>query len=358
MKADGPDGKRPGVLSVPAVHTQELLRELGSHRLVDPTRKIVKREGRVLVPVIHEPTVDLVPFDARWDEVGTVPPRTVLRDPWDRIREGLRAAGIPIALAPRRWKRIGDVIFLRIPQEDQGTAPAIAQVFGTTLGARTVVEERSGIHGPLRTPDVRVLWGDGTETVHIEGGVRFSLDVAKVMFSPGNFEERIGIADRIRPGAVVVDLFAGIGYFSLPIAVRRRPEAVYACELNPVSYAFLVRNIRLNRAEKVIPLHGNCREVAPRGIADWVIMGHFDAREYLDVAFAALRGKGTIVYHELCPKEQYPEGLARRLAASSRAHWLNVRSIRTRIVKSYAPGIVHVAAEVAVTPQIRTSGPK
>jgi tRNA wybutosine-synthesizing protein 2 len=358
LKADGSGGNRPRVLSVPAVHAQELLRELRSHRLVDRTRKIVKHEGRVLVPVVAEPTVDLGPFAARWEEGGTVPPRTVLRDPWDRIQEGLRAAEIPIALAPRRWKRIGDVVFLRMPQVSREAAPVIAQVFGTTLGAQTVVEERSGIHGPLRTPDVRVLWGDGTETVHIEGGVRFSLDVAKVMFSPGNVEERIGIADRIRPGAVVVDLFAGIGYFSLPIAVRRQPEAVYACELNPVSYGYLLRNIRLNRAERVIPLHGNCRDFAPRGVADWVIMGHFDAREYLDIAFAALRGKGTIVYHELCPKEQYPEGLARRLAASSRAHWLEVRSIRTRIVKSYAPGIVHAAAEVAVTPQIRTSGPK
>ena len=91
----------------------------------------------------------------------------------------------------------------------------------------------------------------------------------------------------------------------------------------------------------------------PRGVADWVLMGHFDARAYLDVAFAALRNKGTIVYHEVCPKEQFPDGLTRRLAAATRANWRNVVRMQTRIVKSYAPGIVHAVAEFEVTPQHR-----
>ena len=78
-----------------------------------------------------------------------------------------------------------------------------------------------------------------------------------------------------------------------------------------------------------------------------------DTREYLDVAFDALRGRGTILYHELCPKEQYPDAVTRRLAAAARSRWMNVVSVRTRIVKSYAPGIVHAAAELAVRPHTR-----
>src|SRR2546427_5740056 len=84
------------------------------------------------------------------------------------------------------------------------------------------------------------------------------------MFSSGNLAERMGIADRVRPGAVVVDLFAGIGYFSLPIAVRSRAKRVYACELNPVSFRYLVENTRLNRTTNLIPLLGDCRDVEPR----------------------------------------------------------------------------------------------
>jgi tRNA G37 N-methylase Trm5 len=82
-------------------------------------------------------------------------------------------------------------------------------------------------------------------------------------------------------------------------------------------------------------------------------MGHFDAREYLDVAFSSLRGKGTILYHELCPKEQYPDAMTRRLAAAARANWRDVVTIRTRVVKSFAPGILHAVAELHVRPQAR-----
>src|SRR5205807_2396747 len=237
--------------------------------------------------------------------------------------------------------------------EAQAHGRPLAEIYGSVLGARTVVQDVSGIHGPLRLPDFEVLWGDGTETVYLEGGVRYAFDVARVMLSPGNIEERLGITNRVRPGAVVADLFAGIGYFTLPLAMRAHPAIVYACELNPISFQYLVRNIRLNRATNVVPLLGDCRDVMPRGVADWVIMGHFDAREYLDVAFAALRTKGTIVYHELCPKEQFPDALTRRLAAATRANWRNVTQMHTRIVKSYAPGIVHAVAEFEVSPRHR-----
>ena len=340
-------------IEVPKENAESLLRKLLSERLVDRTMKTEKRGDAVLIPVRSAPAFDLDPFRARMEDHQSLPIRVTPRDPRQEIRERLRAAGIPVERAPRRWERIGDILVLRIPLGELEEAQAIAEIFGIVLGARTVVQDVSGIHGPLRLPDVRVLWGNGTETVHVEGGIRYALDVARVMFSSGNLAERMGIADRVRPGAVVVDLFAGIGYFSLPIAVRSRAKTVYACELNPVSFRYLVENTRLNRTTNLIPLLGDCRDVAPRQVADWVIMGHFDAREYLDVAFQTLRGKGTIVYHELCPKEHYPDALTRRLAEAARAHWMDVGAIRTRIVKSYAPGIVHARAEVEIARQSR-----
>ncbi len=340
-------------IAVPKENAESLLRKMLRERLVDRTMKIEKRGDAVLIPVRSAPAFDLGPFRARMEDRRALPIRIMQRDPRQKIRERLIAAGIPVEHAPRRWERIGDVLVIRLPTGEQTEARAIAEIFGTVLGARTVVQDVSGIHGPLRIPDVRVLWGDGTETMHVEGGVRYALDVERVMFSSGNLSERIGIADRVRPGAVVVDLFAGIGYFSLPIAVRSRAEMVYACELNPVSFRYLVENTRLNRTTNLVPLFGDCRNVAPPRVADWVIMGHFDAREYLDVAFRTLRGRGTIVYHELCPKEQYPDALTRRLAGAARAHWMHVRAVHTRIVKSYAPGIVHSRAEVEVTRQSR-----
>src|SRR2546428_10090098 len=133
-------------------------------------------------PVTAEPHFDLAPFRARVEEHIDLPHRFRLRDPGREPHERLSAAGIPVEHAPDRWERIGDVLVVRRPSEGQPSARLIAQIFGAVLGARTVVQDLSGIHGPMRVPDVRVLWGDGTDTLQAEGGIRYALDVARVMF--------------------------------------------------------------------------------------------------------------------------------------------------------------------------------
>ena len=267
-------------------------------------------------------------------------------------------AGLPVGLAPRHWERLGDVVVIRLSDAARAHGADLGQIFGEALGALTVVEDVSGIHGALRTPEVRHLWGDGTETVHVEGGLRYKLDVARVMFSPGNLAERLGLPERIPGESVGVDLFAGIGYFTLPIAVRARPNRVYACELNPTSFGYLEENLRLNRVANVVPLLGDCREVATVGVADWVLLGHFDARRYLDVAFRCLKDRGLVEYHELCPREQVPEEPVRRLSEGARASWFDVERTEVRTVKSFAPGIIHVVVEASVVRRPRGRTPQ
>jgi len=271
------------------------------------------------------------------------------RDPAQEIRNRLASEGVPAAAVPSGWERIGDVMVLRIPPAGRAHAATIARIHGQSLGARTVVEDRSGIHGPTRTPDVRMLWGDGTETVHVEGGVRFKLDVARVMFSSGNVAERTGIAAEIREGDVVVDLFAGIGYFALPIAVRVPRATVHACEVNWVAFEYLLENVRLNRAGNVAAHLGDCRAVAPRGVADWVLMGHFDAVRYLDVGVRCLRSEGTLVVHGLVPADEYPEALVSQVLDGIERAGARVDAMRGRKVKSYAPGILHAVVEARAT---------
>src|SRR2546426_5099637 len=215
--------RRMPVLAVPKERAQELLRALMASGLVDETLKITKRNREILIPILGETPMELAQYGARSEVDSRLPKRPPTHDPRKRLDERLRSAGIPHSVAPRHWKRLGDVVVLRIRPEARLYAATIAEIYGSVLRARTVVEDRSGIHGPMRIPDVSVLWGDGTRTIHVEGGVRYALDVARVMLSPGNIEERIGLANRIRPGAVVADLFARIGYFTLPIAIRSSP---------------------------------------------------------------------------------------------------------------------------------------
>ena len=130
------------------------------------------------------------------------------------------------------------------------------------------------IKGVQREPDVEVIIGNGTETVHRENHCFFKLDVSKIMWSKGNTTERKRMSQLVEDGETVVDLFSGIGYFTIPMAVHGNPKKIYAVEINPVAYDYLTENIEINKIQNIVePIKGNCRDLAPRNIADRVLMG-------------------------------------------------------------------------------------
>ncbi len=256
--------------------------------------------------------------------------------------------GLDVHLLPRKWERIGDVLILRFPPEVSPWREVLAPIYAHALGAKTVVEDLARIRGPWRVPDVRWLWGDGTETVHLENGVRFKLDVTKVMFSSGNLAERVWMSRLPREGETVVDLFAGIGYFSVPMAVHARPAKIVACEVNPTAFRYLEENIRINRAACVEPRLGDCREVAPGGIADRVVMGHFDARGFLDVAFRAAQDRATIHVHGLIGPPGRAPAFQTDLEQEALRNGFEVIDHRVRRIKWYGPRERHAVVDLRV----------
>ena len=66
-----------------------------------------------------------------------------------------------------------------------------------------------------------------------------------------------------------MDMFAGIGYYTLQLLTHARADKVYACEWNPNAAAALRRNLVLNGVAegRCEVLEGDNRRVAPRGIA-------------------------------------------------------------------------------------------
>ena len=72
----------------------------------------------------------------------------------------------------------------------------------------------------LRSSQVTMLHGESGEVEFTDYGVKFWLDVTKVMFSSGNITERHRIGDIDMTGECVIDAFAGVGYYTLPMLVR------------------------------------------------------------------------------------------------------------------------------------------
>lgn len=232
------------------------------------------------------------------------------------------------------------MLLVKLPPDLAPHGTAVAEAYAEVLGCRAVLED-GGVAGPLREPVTRPLLGASFETTHVENGVRFRLDPSRVMFSSGNVDDRTRFPRRVRAGEVVVDLFAGIGYWSVPIAVHARPARVVACELSPVAHGYLVENVKANGVAHVVePRLGDCRDVAPRGVADRVLLGYLrGTADFLPTALQALRPEGGVLhYHEVVDARGWREHApAPILAACPDATIEEVRR-----VKSYGPGSTHV----------------
>ncbi|MFQ5647774.1 MAG: class I SAM-dependent methyltransferase family protein, partial [Candidatus Aenigmatarchaeota archaeon] len=204
------------------------------------------------------------------------------------------------ATSKPRFQRIGDIAILSspVPREE-------AEGLLRELKVKTVCVKEGPVSGELRQPRVRVLAGNGTETIHKEAGCLYKLDVSRVMFSKGNMKERHRPAGLVRPGEVVVDMFAGIGYFSAPVALACPGCKVWSIELNPDAVHYLKENIRLNKVSNVQVLEGDCRKVQVPEKADRVLMGYLPGTEkFLPAAFRFLKPRGVIHFHNTYREEE------------------------------------------------------
>lgn len=277
----------------------------------------------------------------------------MIKKPFDKIKDKISRA-LPeemVSKIPSSWEKIGDVLVVKIPEDLASYRGLLGKVYAEVLGCRTVLNDVGGIVGEFRKPDVEVVYGSyDTETVHRENGIRFKLDPQKVMFSSGNMNERIRMASISNKDEVVVDLFAGIGYFTLPIAVYSKPRRIYACEKNPVAYGYLCENIVLNDVVDVVePVFGDNRKVAPKGVADRVIMGFLGGTEkFLNVAFDTLCCTGFIHFHEKYSEKNVPRTPLLRIQKIADEYGKKIDLLWYKKVKSFAPGVGHFVFDLFV----------
>lgn len=253
---------------------------------------------------------------------------------------------------PDKWEKIGDVLTIVLPEKLEPYKKNIAEKYAMVLGCKTVLNDIGGISGEYREPNVEKLFGNSeTETVHKENGVKYKLDPQKVMFSSGNMDERIRMARASNPNEIVVDLFAGIGYFTLPMAVHSRPKKIFACEKNPISFNYLCQNITLNNVSSIVePIHGDNRLAAPKNIADRAIMGYFgDTHQFLPIAFECLKNHcGIIHYHDKFVDDMVPDKALDIVKNAAEEYNRKINLLNFKCVKSYAPGISHYVFDIKV----------
>jgi tRNA wybutosine-synthesizing protein 2 len=275
--------------------------------------------------------------------------------PFNRIKKLLANQISPdlISKVPNKWEQVGNIVTIVILPELEYYKEKIGEVFAEVLNCRTVLRNIGGIRGELRKPDVEIIFGPkNTVTIHKENGIKFKLDLQKIMFSSGNMNERIRMANISTKGEVVADLFAGIGYFSLPLAVHGKSKRIYSCEKNPVSYKYLCENIVLNNVTNIVePLFGDNREIAPTEVADRIIMGYIgNSINFIPTAFNCLKNScGIIHFHDKFPDKKVPEIPMEKLNQEASKINREIKLLKYKKVKSYAPGVSHFVFDIKVS---------
>jgi tRNA wybutosine-synthesizing protein 2 len=358
----------PLAVVVERTRAEAAIASLRDEDVYDGDREVVEGDGDTVVLPVTSPPEHTHVLEVVRQHAPRRPPRT--------FEEHLRKRGFTeseIDRAPSSWAVIGSVVLVTLP-EDCPDETEIGEALLDLHGEADTVLARAGIAGPERDPQRRVIAGEGTtETIHTEHGTRYAMDLEEVMFAPGNEGERTRLGAAVAepgdepqppdpglppddPATVcshttvdehVFDMFAGIGYFTLPLA--RAGADVTATEINPESFRYLIENASLNDvADRITPYRADCREVAPEIEADRVVMGHYDAHEYLDAGLGAVRAGGLLHYHEVTPDSELPERPIDRLDAAAREQGLTIETDTPRRVKSYGEGVEHVVVDARV----------
>jgi tRNA (guanine37-N1)-methyltransferase len=209
-----------------------------------------------------------------------------------------------LASLPRALDIVGDIAVIEIPAELKAHERLIGEAILTVhKNVRTVLAKAGAVSGTYRLREFEVVAGENkTTTIHKEYGCKYHVDIAKAYFSPRLSQEHNRVASLVKKGETVVDLFAGVGPFSVLIAKNNADAKVYAVDVNPDAIELLERNIRLNRVEnRVISIQADARRAVEErlmGVADRVIMNLPEkALEFVDTACKAIKPVGGIAHY-------------------------------------------------------------
>ena len=198
---------------------------------------------------------------------------------------------------------IGNIAVIRIPEQSVRYSEIIAEALLQQKNIDSVWRQSSPIYGDYRLR--KLLWVAGERksvTVHKEHGCLFKVDIEKCYFSPRLAFERIRIAQLVEDNDVVVNMFAGVGCYSIVIAKYSKASKIFSIDINPHAVRFMRENILLNKnVGRIFPLEGNANKIAKEtlnGKADRVLMPlPQKAYDYLDYALLTVKPLGGWIHY-------------------------------------------------------------
>jgi tRNA (guanine37-N1)-methyltransferase len=254
---------------------------------------------------------------------------------------------------------VGDIAILRATNASLNAVRNVAAaLMDAHRNLKTVLLQVSPVAGDFRLRSlVHVAGENRTQTVHKEFHCSFAVDVERCYFSPRLSHERVRIARLVKPNETIVNMFAGVGCFSVIIARHEKSAKVFSIDMNPEAVHFMRLNVRLNRVcAQVIPMLGDSKAIVEdrfQGLADRVLMPlPKKANEYLACAVSAIKADGWIHFYDIvhAEKTENPIDVAERNVVRDFAE-LNAGFVVpfSRVVRPTGPNWYQVALDIHVT---------
>ena len=273
-------------------------------------------------------------------------------------------------LIPKSYDIIGNIAILefgkhsRIEDNDfceyrNLIAKAVIKV---NKNVQSVFEKLSEIKGDYRLREFAYLSGENkSETTHRENNCTFKLDIKTTYFSPRLVYERRRISNtNIQDNEVIVDMFAGVGPFSIQIA-KLNLVKIHAFDINPHAYKYFSSNIKLNKLKgKITPYNRNVKallnptnQIGKRlfGKVNRIIMNLPEhSIDFIDVACFLMKKSGSFLhFYQISEKpnpiEKSIEDLKKKL---NNFNWVIVEIGLSKIVKSYSPKAELIVIDLSV----------
>ena len=253
------------------------------------------------------------------------------------------------------FDQIGDIIIIRIPDSLLSKKKTIGEILLQKLKtAKSVFYQSSPVEGDFRIRNLELLAGeDKTETEYKEHGCRFMVDVQKAFFSPRLSTERERIANIVNDGETVINMFGGVGMFSI-IAAKKKKCIVYNIDINPDAIELCKKSVSLNKLKgQVESIVGDASQVIEERLADKgdrvLMLLPERSDEFLGSAIKATKSGGIIHYysHQHADKRQDATEL-------SKQHFLQVTSMKSeilggRMVRPVGPHYYQTVVDVRIT---------
>ncbi|MBI4043734.1 MAG: class I SAM-dependent methyltransferase family protein [Candidatus Diapherotrites archaeon] len=263
------------------------------------------------------------------------------------------------ALLPKGYQRLGHVGIVQLDPLLQPHSTEIGKALLELVpGIQTACMRTGKITGAFRQPPIEWIAGEkNTQVEHHEHGCTFAFDCAKIMWAKGNVSERKRIYASVQPGERVMDFFAGIGYWTIPIARHSKPKKVIAFEANPLAVKYLRKNISLNKIAKGIVeiAEGKCEEKSPGfgRTADRILLGYIPAPFFaLPSALACIKENG-IIHFEGTAFAGGEGKLFEECQRIAQGNNMKLELLHTTLVKPFGPKINHYTLDLRSIPQRR-----